>query len=73
MIIRLRNISKESPYYEALKKGFEKNNPTPFQWKILKIRLGVFYYALQTILLYVKLKKKFKSILVDSPKKSKRQ
>ena len=65
--IPIEQISKKSPYYKILKKA-DINEKA--QWTEVKVILGMYFYIMQTMLLYLKLKKKLKSILIDFPKKN---
>jgi len=72
MIIPLSQINKDNPYYETLKKVQDDNAPTETDWKILKVQLGGIYLIMQTIITYLKLKKKLKSIFHPLVKKNKK-
>ena len=72
MTIPLSQINKKNPYYETLKKVHEEQSPTSTDWKILKVQLAGIYFVIQTITLYLKIKKKLKGILNHYLKKSKK-
>ncbi len=65
--IPIEQISKKSPYYAILKKAdFDEKA----KWTELKVILGMYFYLMQTILIYLKIKKRLKDTLNDFPKMS---